>query len=113
MNEILPSLKGKGVNFIEADGAERGRIEFNAPDGEYFHIDDIFENTKDIQEIMRIINEEIADCGILKGLEEKTILRAKSHKDYKCVVANMQNVLENNHSIYRLKKLRERFEEAK
>ena len=62
------------------------------------------------KQIIGTIEREINDCKNLKRLSEETILRAKTEKDYKCVVSNMQYVLQNNYVIFRLTKLKERFE---
>ena len=58
------------------------------------------------KQVIEIIEKEIKDCKTLKRLSEKTILRAKTEKDYECIVSNMQHILENNHAIFRLTKLK-------
>jgi len=47
------------------------------------------------KQVIEIIEKEIKDCKTLKRLSEKTILRAKTEKDYECIVSNMQHILEN------------------
>lgn len=59
-------------------------------------------------DFVNTIDSEIRDCNTLKRLEKKAILNAKKNKDYKSVIGNMQGFLENEHAIYRLKKLKDR-----
>ena len=62
------------------------------------------------KDIIEKIDWEIKDCKTLIQLEENIILNAKTHKDYKAIIGNMQSVLENKHTLYRLKKLKQKVE---